>query len=430
MHDSDHILERLLKLHPKLIDLDLSRVARLLDRLGNPQSQLPPVIHVAGTNGKGSTIAFLKSILKAAGLQVHTYTSPHLVSFHERIELDGIAIEEERLSDLLEECERANSGDPITFFEITTVTALLAFSRMPADVVLLEVGLGGRFDATNVVDKPLLSVITPVAYDHQQFLGDTLTSIAGEKAGILKEGVPCVLGPQEEEAENVIAEHAQQIGAPLKVYGRDWSAHEENGRLVFQDQIGLIDIAPPRLAGRHQFLNAGLAIAALRAQHQFEISAQAIDEGVASANWPARLQPLTRGPLIEMLPQGAELWLDGGHNPHAAAALAQALGEIDERHPKPLYLVVGQMDIKDREGFFRPFADIARKIFTVPITGEAGAAHPEDLAISARSVGHSAEPAENVEDAITSVLYDAHEHPRIMICGSLYLAGRVLKENG
>ena len=344
---SDAILTRLLSLHPKIIDLSLDRMTHILSKLGNPERKLPPVIHVAGTNGKGSTIAYLRHIMEAAGLKAHVYTSPHLVKFHERIRLSGELISEAGLSALLEECEIANGEEPITFFEITTAAAFLAYSRLPADYLLLEVGLGGRLDATNVIDKPAITIITTVDYDHQQYLGDTLSLIAHEKAGILKRGCTGIIGMQPDEARAEIERVAERVRAPLSIAGQDWQAYEQHGRMVFQDEAGLLDLPLPQLKGRHQIDNAGNAIAAIRYLNDERISDAHIAEGVKSTIWPARMQRLGPGGLSDKLPADSELWLDGGHNPSAGRALAQAFSELNERHSRPLVLIWGMLNTKD-----------------------------------------------------------------------------------
>lgn len=433
---SDAVLERLLSLHPKRIDLVLDRVERLLAALGHPEKKVPPVIHVAGTNGKGSVCAYLRAMLEGSGYRVHVYTSPHLVRFHERIRLAGSLISEEELSSLLEECEIANDGLPITFFEITTAAAFLAFSRHPADVLILEVGLGGRFDATNVI-TPKLTCITPVGLDHQEFLGDTLAKIAAEKAGIIKKGVPVIVGPQADEAMTVIQKTALRLSAPLFVFAEDFSAHEEHGRMVYQDDEGLLDLPLPRLVGRHQIENAAVAIAALRhAGNDARMWARenAIERGLKSVEWPGRLQRLTRGPLMELVPDGAELWLDGGHNPHGAQAVARALADLEERAPKPLYLISGILKTKDAEGFFMAFRGLARHVATIAIEGEAATLGAGALYDAARSAGLDASPADDIGDAMMQVAAwsrarDESGPPRILICGSLYLAGQILAEN-
>ncbi|MEM7506542.1 MAG: folylpolyglutamate synthase/dihydrofolate synthase family protein [Pseudomonadota bacterium] len=421
---SDAILARLLDLHPKLMDLTLGRVWRLLEILGNPQNDLPPVIHIAGTNGKGSTLAMIRAGLEGAGFSAHAYTSPHLARFHERIRVAGDLISEPDLSALLEECETANGGAQITFFEITTVAALLAFSRTPADYTLLEVGLGGRLDATNVL-KPALSIITPVSIDHQQYLGETLAEIAGEKAGILKPGVPAVIGPQPDAAREVIEEKAAQVGAPLSLHGQDWMVRMEHGRQVFEDGDGLLDLDPPRLLGPHQVQNAGTAIAALRT-----LGAGDPQSALSRAEWPARMQRLRTGPLIEMLPEGAELWLDGGHNAAAGHALAQVLLDLPNA-ARPLWLIAGMLETKSAEDYLRPLAPLATGARTVTIPDSEASIAAADLADRATAAGLAAEPSKDVAAALADILVLEHQSPpRILICGSLYLAGAVLRENG
>jgi len=431
---SHAILERLLQLHPKRIDLVLDRIERLLARLGHPEERLPPVIHVAGTNGKGSTCAFARAMLEAQGLRVHVYTSPHLVHFHERIRLAGSLISEEELSDVLEECETAIAGAPITFFEITTAAALLAFSRHPADALILEVGLGGRLDATNAIRRPAVTVITPVGLDHQEFLGDDLAGIAAEKAGIIKRGVPVIMGAQEDRARDVIERTADSLSAPLYAFGQDWFVHAERDRTVYQDENGLLDLPLPKLRGPHQIDNAGAAIAALRHSSRNWAMESGMEQGLRRVEWPARLQRLTRGPLIALAPEGAEVWLDGGHNPHAAHALAQALADFEEKSEKPLYLICGMLKTKDAEGFFAPFRGLARHVTTLSIPGEPASRGAGALYDAARKAGLDASPADDLEDAMMQVTGWAsgrpgESSPRILLCGSLYLAGVVLAEN-
>ncbi|MFN3144614.1 MAG: bifunctional folylpolyglutamate synthase/dihydrofolate synthase [Paracoccaceae bacterium] len=419
---SDIILDRMMALHPKIIDLTLDRVWRLLAALDHPERALPPVIHVAGTNGKGSVQAMLRAGLEATGARVHAYTSPHLARFHERIRLAGSLIEEPHLAAVLDECETANGGAPITYFEITTCAALLAFARIPADWTLLEVGLGGRLDATNVVEAPALTVITPVSYDHQQFLGDTLPLIAGEKAGILKRGVPCIVGPQEDDALAVIEDRAARLGAPLHVHGQHWHVAEENGRLVFQDETGLLDLPLPNLIGRHQVENAGIALAALRVLGQPD---PAFEAAVTRAEWPARLQRLRRGPLVEAAGT-AELWLDGGHNPAAGHALAEALTRLP---PRPTHLVCGMLNTKDIAGYLRPLAGAAASLHAVSIPGETATLPAATTAAAATAAGIDATEAPDVDTAIRRITA-RDPSARILICGSLYLAGRILRDNG
>jgi dihydrofolate synthase / folylpolyglutamate synthase len=427
---SDAILSRLLKLHPKIIDLSLERMFRILDRLNQPQHQLPPVIHVAGTNGKGSTVAYLRGILEAAGLKIHVYTSPHLLRFNERIRLatgEGRSnyIDEAELSQLLEECEAANNGEPITFFEITTAAAFLAFSRKPADYLLLEVGLGGRLDATNVIEHPKATIITMIDYDHQHYLGDRLALIAKEKAGIMRRGVPCIVGLQPEEALKEIERCALKVKAPLMVAGREWMIFEQHGRLLFQDESELLDLPLPQLAGPFQIENAGNAIAAVRTLGDERISDGHIGLGMRSASWPARMQRLCRGKLTEAIGEDSELWLDGGHNASAGRAVAQAFAQLEERAPKPLIIILGMLKTKDAAGYIRPFKGLAQKVVSVAIPEEPNAFTAEELTKTARQEGLFAEPAASIEEAV-SMAGKAQQPARILIGGSLYLAGHVL----
>ena len=426
---SDAILTRLLSLHPKIIDLSLDRMTHILSKLGNPERKLPPVIHVAGTNGKGSTIAYLRHIMEAADLTTHVYTSPHLVKFHERIRLSGVLIAEADLSALLEECEIANGKAPITFFEITTAAAFLAYSRLPADYLLLEVGLGGRLDATNVIDKPAVTIITNVDYDHQQYLGDTLSLIAHEKAGILKRNCTGIVGMQPDQARAEIERVAERVHAPLAIAGQDWQAYEQHGRMVFQDEAGLLDLPLPQLKGRHQIDNAGNAIAAIRYLSDERISDAHIAEGVKSTIWPARMQRLGPGGLSDKLPADSELWLDGGHNPSAGRVLAQAFSELNERHSRPLVLIWGMLNTKDVGQFIGCFAGIANRVVTLTIPDEENAVPADKLADAARLHGLSAETASNLDAALRQAGLSGPS-PRILICGSLYLAGRVLAAHG
>ena len=435
MNQIDSIVSRIMGLHPKRIDLSLDRVQRLLGALGHPERKLPPVIHVAGTNGKGSTIAFLRAILEAAGKSVHTYTSPHLVRFNERFRIgargEGHLVSDDELAAALQECERVNAGAPITVFEITTAAGLSIFARHPADALLLEVGLGGRLDATNVIDKPLASIITRVSVDHTDFLGDSLEKIAAEKAGILKRGVPAIVASQHREVLGVIERQAGKLVAPLKIAGEDWTATEERGRLVYQDEAGLLDLPAPRLYGRHQFENAGLAIAALRTAKPFAISTAAFEAGMTKAEWPARLQRLGQGRLVDLAPAGSELWLDGGHNPDGGRAIAAALADLEERVSRPLILVVGMLASKDCEGFLRNFAGLARRLIAVPVPGAEKGMTSEAVADIARAIGISATSRDNLAEAFDAARkLDLDPPPRILITGSLYLAGDVLRENG
>jgi dihydrofolate synthase / folylpolyglutamate synthase len=426
------VLSRLGGLHPKRIDavdgntLALDRIERLLAALGNPQDALPPVIHVAGTNGKGSTVATLRACLEAAGLRVHVFTSPHLVRFNERIRIAGVPIGDGVLADLLEECERANAGAPITFFEVATTAAFLAFARSPADVTLLEVGLGGRLDTTNVVARPAVTAITPISLDHQAFLGDTVAAIAGEKAGILKPGVPAVIGPQLDEAETVIEARSSALGAPLHRWQREWRSEPRAGGMRYEGERWRLDLPLPSLPGAHQILNAGVAIACLEQLVGFSLPASAIADGLPHIDWPARLQHLRRGPLLEMLPPGWELWLDGGHNPAAGEVLGTVAAGWQDR---PFYLVVGMLNTKDAAGFLAPLAPYVRSLHGVTIPGEDNPLPAEAITAAARSVGIAAQEAGSVEAALRDII--GRTRPgRVLICGSLHLAGIVLAENG
>ena len=420
--NSDAILARMMALHPKIIDLTLDRVWRLLAALDNPQDKMPPVIHIAGTNGKGSTQSMIRAGLEGMGKSVHAYTSPHLARFHERIRLAGELISEDHLTEILDECYAKNGGIDITYFEITTCAALLAFARTPADYTLLEVGLGGRLDATNVIDTPALTIITPVSIDHEQFLGNTLAKIAGEKAGIIKRGVPCVVGPQQEEALEVIEATAARLGAPLLVYGQHWHVWEERGRLVFQDENGLLDLPLPALRGDHQILNAGAAIAGLRYLGADEAACEA---AMTNAEWPARMQRLREGPLVEAAP-GVELWLDGGHNAAAGEALAKVLADLPKR---PTHLICGMLNTKDISGYLRPLAAESASLTAVSIPGEANTLPAEETEAAAKAVGMVARSAGSVAEALAEIAATDPE-ARVLICGSLYLAGAILRENG
>lgn len=419
---SDALLQRMMDFHPKIIDLTLDRVARMLTALGEPQRRLPPVIHVAGTNGKGSTQAMIRAGLEAQGKRVHAYTSPHLAWFHERIRLAGELISEDALTALLDECIAANGNEAITFFEITTCAAFLAFSRSPADYTLLEVGLGGRLDATNVVDHPALTIITPVSIDHQQYLGETLPEIAGEKAGIIKRGVPCVVGPQAEEGLAVIEARAARLGAPLLAYGQHWHIGVENGRMIYQDERGLLDLPLPNLPGPHQIQNAGAALAALRHLGADEAACEA---AVSRAEWPARMQRLKRGPLVEAA-SGAELWLDGGHNPAGGEAIAATLAGMPKR---PTHAICGMLNTKDVTGYMRPLAGHLTSLHAVSIPGEKNTLSAAETADAARRAGIAAQEAESVAAALRAITA-RDPAARVLICGSLYLAGSILRENG
>ena len=419
---SDPILQRMMAMHPKVIDLTLDRMVQVLPALGHPERHLPPIIHVAGTNGKGSTQAMIRAGMEAAGRVVHAYTSPHLARFHERIRVAGQIISEPDLTAILDECERACQGRSITFFEVTTAAALLAFARTPADYTLLEVGLGGRFDATNVFAAPLLTIITPVSFDHQQYLGNTLPEIASAKAGIIKRRVPCVVGPQADEALAVIEAEAARLGAPLLVHGQHWHAVAERGRLIFQDENGLLDLPLPNLPGPHQIDNAGAALMALR---HLGFDADACEAAVTRADWPARMQRLRHGPLVSAAPL-VELWLDGGHNPAGGAAVAATLAAMTKR---PTHLICGMLNTKDVRGYMEPLAPQVTSLQAVSIPGERNTLPAEATRDAALSAGINATTAPSVAAALATIAA-ADPQARVLICGSLYLAGSVLRENG
>ena len=431
----DDLITRLSQLHPQRIDLGLERMQRLLQRLDQPERKLPPVIHVAGTNGKGSTVAYLRAILEAAGYRVHAFTSPYLVRLNECYRLGraggGVLVDDAELSAALERCERANAGEPITLFEIETAAAFDLFARHPADAVLLEVGLGGRLDATNVVEAPVASVITPVGIDHTEFLGPTLRSIAAEKAGIIKRAVPVICAHQERDALAEIESSAKRQRAPLHRAGEEWHVGIERGRLVYQDERGLLDLKAPRLFGRHQIDNAGLAIATLRAIDTFKIEPAAFEAGVVNAEWPARMQRLSSGALVDQGPVGGEIWLDGGHNAEGGRVAAAALGDLEERVSRPLVVIAGMMANKDAGGFLANFAGLTRHIIAVTIPDREGAMPIDRLMDAARGLGMRVESAVSVEAALRTIAQLAYEvPPRILITGSLYLAGHVLAANG
>ncbi|CAN7223746.1 bifunctional folylpolyglutamate synthase/dihydrofolate synthase [Devosia sp. LjRoot16] len=424
---TDAILKRLLKLHPKLIDLKLDREVRLLERIGNPQDHLPPVIHVAGTNGKGSTLAYLRAFLEASGKKVHVMTSPHLVRFNERIRLAGKLVSSRKLNQALEFCEQANGGEPITFFEITTAAALKLFSEVKADYLLLETGMGGRFDASNVVARPLGTIITPVDYDHQNFLGNSLDKIAWEKAGILKRGAKAVFGRQRDEGRAVLVREAARLGVTPLIAGEDFDGRAEDGRLVYQDEQGLLDLPPPALAGPHQFDNAALAIAATR-HFGLPVSDADIARGLREVVWPARLQPV-HGTLLQMLPPGSELWIDGGHNAHGAAALSLALKEIEARRPLPLVLIMGLMNTRKPADFLAPFNGMVEQVFALTIPGEPNAHAAATIVEQAREGGFEAVESSSILNALADAAKLGHA-ARVVFAGSLYLAGHVLHQNG
>src|SRR5215467_15201720 len=428
---AQEILERLTRLYPRAIDLGLDRIERLLTQFGSPHKKLPPIVHVAGTNGKGSLVAYLRAMSEAAGYRVHVHTSPHLVKFNERIRVAGRLIDDHTLDEILTECEEVNAGQPITFFEITTVAAFLSFSRIPADLTILEVGMGGRRDTTNVVES-MLSAITPVGYDHTGFLGDKLEGIAAEKAGILKRAVPAVIGRQREVSAGVIGQEATKLAAPLFRMGREWQVTPTASGFRYQSDLLGLDLPSPALAGAHQIDNAATAVACverLRAG-RFQIDDTAIARGLKSVDWPARLQKLERGPLVDALPPGCEVWLDGGHNEDCGMVLAQQ-ASVWAREPAalPLYLIFGMLTTKDAAGFLRPLARHARSARAVPIEGHS-AYTPQEACARAAEVGLDCAPANDIGEALEDLLAYQPAPMRILICGSLYVAGEVLARNG
>ncbi len=431
MRGPEAVLARIAERRPVIIDLGLDRMRAALARLGDPHLKAPPAFHVAGTNGKGSTCAYLKAILEASGRSVHVFTSPHLIRFNERIVLAGEPIDDERLINALDRCDRQVGSKALTFFETTTCAAFLAFAETPADFLVLEVGLGGRLDSTNVIESTLAAVIAPVALDHQQFLGETLAEIAAEKAGIFRAGVPAVVAPQTAEAMQVFERRAAAVGADLFAYGSSWGAHLEQGRLIYQDKGGLCDLDPPRLIGGHQALNAGLAVAAVKAAG-LALSDAMLSRGLVSAQWPARLQRLKSGPLVDLVRERGggepEIWLDGGHNPHAARAVAMAMADLEEKSPRALILITGMQSTKDQEGFFAAFAGMASCVFTVA-ADHRGASSAEEVAAAAERAGLPAYPCASVREALAIAVANRAATLRILICGSLYLAGEVLSEN-
>ncbi|UTW55220.1 folylpolyglutamate synthase/dihydrofolate synthase family protein [Kordiimonas sp. SCSIO 12610] len=430
VNDSDAILARLMKLHPKKIDLSLDRLYKLLEKLGNPHKKLPPVIHIAGTNGKGSTVSTLRAIAEAAGHRVHVYTSPHLVRFNERIRVAGSLIDDETLSDILAECERANGNDPITFFEVTTAAAFLAFSRVDADLCILEVGLGGRLDATNVIENPAATCITPVSFDHEQFLGDTIEAISGEKAGIIKKGAPVIVGPQLAAAKKVISSKIAEESATGYFFKDDWNVELTNDSdyFLYSDQNTKLTLPKPNLIGIHQVSNAGLAIKIAMTQQAVHIPEAAIRAGLGWVRWPARLQKLDNTPLNNLLPDNSLLWLDGGHNPAAAGVIRTFLQTVDPTE-QPIFLILGMMGTKDVEGYLKPLANLLTKVIAVPIEGEDGAAKAADLAAAATDLGLNGVIAKDFEAALSMIDLQSSRTapPFVLIGGSLYLAGQVLK---
>jgi|TARA_B100001063_G_scaffold246228_1_gene284564 dihydrofolate synthase / folylpolyglutamate synthase len=419
---SDVVLDRLLSLHPKIIDLTLDRVTRLLKKLNNPEDKISQVVHIAGTNGKGSTQAFLRAAIESSGESAHVYTSPHLTRFHERIRVAGSLISENVLADILNECELANNGKPITYFEITTCAAFLIFSRIKADYTLLEVGLGGRLDATNILKKPKLTIITPISMDHVQFLGSTIEQIANEKAGIIKEGIPCIVGHQSKDAIDVIKKRAIELKSKLKIYGEHWQVYAKSDKLIFKDAMGFLELPLPKLIGQHQIENAGTAIAAMR---ELSIPDEACKESMKNVYWPARMQRLESGPLVKMANE-SEIWLDGGHNQAAGIAISNALEQLPKGRTN--ILICGMLKTKDLKAFLNPLFNSAKFLYGIRIQGEENSNSAETIVNQAREIGFSAFKTQKVSDAILQII-KAHPNSRIIICGSLFLAGKILQDN-
>jgi dihydrofolate synthase / folylpolyglutamate synthase len=434
---ADQEIERLLSLHPKGFDLSLDRITGLLGTLGNPQRKLPPTIHIAGTNGKGSASAFSRALLEASGQSVHVHTSPHLVRWHERYRMGrkgrGQLVDDQTFADAVRRVADANGGQKITVFEILTAVGFVLFSENPADACVMEVGLGGRYDATNVIEKPAVTLIMPISLDHEAYLGDRVELIAAEKAGIIKKGCPVVIGAQTEDAARaVLIDTAARMRCPMAVYGQDFHAREEHGRMVYEDEDGLMDLPLPRLTGRHQLANAAAAIRAVK-DAGFPHTDDVAERAMLNVEWPGRMQRLDRGRLIGFAPKGSEIWLDGGHNPGAGMVIAEALAEREEKRERPLFMITGMINTKDATGYFKAFHDMVRHVFTVPVPTSDAGVPPEKLALMAEDAGLSAEPVASVENALKLLGddWDAKEQaPRILIGGSLYLAGQVLAENG
>jgi dihydrofolate synthase/folylpolyglutamate synthase len=406
--------------------LGLERISALLGRLGNPERRLPPVLHVAGTNGKGSTCAFLRAALEAAGLAVHAYTSPHLVRFNERIRLAGKLIGDEALGELLGETLDAAQGMEMSFFEATTAASFLAFSRTPADACIVEVGLGGRLDATNVVPAPVACGIAQLGIDHVAFLGDSAEQIASEKAGIAKKGAPLLTQAYPPSLAGRIEAAAAKAGALWLPRGGAWDTEARDGAIHYRDARGTLALPLPRMAGAHQAMNAALAIAMLRHQHVLEIPDEALRAAMDWADWPARLQRLSPGPLRDVLPEGAELWLDGAHNPAAASAVAGHFRSVD----RPFHLIIGLLANKDAPGILHPFRGRGIAVHAVPVAGH-DHHPPESLAEAARRAGLAATPAASVADALARIARhaDPSRPPIVLVMGSLYLAGEMLRAN-
>ncbi|MBI1383353.1 MAG: bifunctional folylpolyglutamate synthase/dihydrofolate synthase [Rhizobiales bacterium] len=434
MPSSSMILDRIVARGRPGIDLSLERIEAVLERLGSPHRELAPIIHVAGTNGKGSVIALMRAMFEAGGARVHVYTSPTLTTLHDQIVLAGMVISEAHLSACLARVEAAADGVPLTRFEAETAAAFVAFAEIPADVVLLETGLGGRLDATNVV-MPRLTVITPISLDHAELLGDTVEAIAAEKAGIIKRGATCIVGPQSDAARAVLARACRRAGSRMLSAGEDFRAYFEHGRLVFQSETQLVDLPAPQLLGRHQVENAGTAIAAVLEFGLTGVTREAIAAGLRNVRWPGRLQRLD-GLVNGLLPEGYEVWVDGSHNAAAAAAVASTMGDLEERSPKPLHICIAMLASKDPESFLEPFAGIASLVVALPVPPErlahatAPGLPPERIAAAATGIGLDARVARDLCHALASSVAAGDGEVRLLICGSLHLVGHVLAIDG
>lgn len=434
---ADSQIQKLLQNHPKGFDLSLGRIRGLLENLGNPHLAIPPVFHIAGTNGKGSTAAFLRAIIEAGDKTTHVHTSPHLVDWVERYRLGKIGggefVSDQTLEKAIITASDANGGKQITVFEIMSAVAFILFSQYKADYSIIEVGLGGRFDATNVIDKPLISIITPIALDHQSYLGDTIEKIAFEKAGIIKANAPVIIGPQTDGAREVIEEVAKNQGCKTYIARQDFDGFEQRGRFVFQDEWGLLDLPIPNLKGAHQIDNATTAIAATRVE-KFALQNARYEKAMRKAYWPGRFEPLLKGKLIETFPTGQrndfDIWIDGGHNPAAGAALIHELEELKQKDNLPIFMICGMLTTKDPAAFFNYFTKKIEQVLTVPIVDSEAGFAPEKLSQLCKKSGLVSTPQKSVEEALLKIS-DLHKGPaRIIICGSLYLVGEVLKNNG
>ena len=432
-------IARLLEIHPKGFDLSLDRIGLLLDKLANPHLRIPPVFHVAGTNGKGSTTAFLRAVLEASGKSVHVHTSPHLVNWNERYRMGGksggILVDDETLEQAILQAETANAGKPITVFEIMSAVAFILFGNSPADYCVMEVGLGGRFDATNVLVNPVACLITPIGLDHQAYLGDTIEKIAFEKAGIIKPGVPVYVANQPDSVIDVIKGVAARNTSPVIIARQDFDYYEQGGRFIYQDESGLLDLPMPSLAGNHQLANAALAISAIRGSIP-DTPGEAIETGMRKASWPGRFERLKAGRLLEQIPSnmgsGFDIWIDGGHNPQAGAAIATELANLNDRAPMPVIMIAGMLTTKDASGFFAAFKDLVSQVITIPVNDSDAGYPPDDLSQLVSDCGIKSLSSASIEAALAKIAADhiSEGAVRVLICGSLYLVGEVLRKNG